>query len=106
MLVRQIFEKPFNAVSTVFASAVSVRFRAKLINLSTVAVVSIVAFREDDNAFPTEGKTRRRGSRGRRESEQVEAYVSLVIFITRKRLTPPLSSISPTNLCHGRYYLN
>lgn len=45
----QIFEKPFNAVP-------SVSFvRSKLINLSTVAVVSIVAIREDDNAFPAGG---------------------------------------------------
>lgn len=46
----QIFEKPFNAVPSVSAF-----LRSKLINLSTVAVVSIVAFREDDNAFPAGG---------------------------------------------------
>lgn len=49
-LVANIWETVLNAVPSVSAF-----LRSKLINLSTVAVVSIVVFREDDNAFPAGG---------------------------------------------------
>lgn len=72
-----------------------------------MAVVSIVAFREDDNAFPAGGgkqeveDQRERDIGGEQEGVGASGSLrSLVIFITRKRLTllfvPP--SISPTNL--------
>lgn len=82
-----------NAVCAVPSVSAFVRSRAKLINLSTVAVVSIVAFREDDNAFPAGGGKQEeedQGDGGGGGDEGVGAsgsLRSLVIFITRKRLT-------------------
>lgn len=82
-----------NAVCAIPSVSAFVRSRAKLINLSTVAVVSIVAFREDDNAFPAGGGKQEeedQGDGGGGGDEGVGAsgsLRSLVIFITRKRLT-------------------